>query len=1722
MSRLPPSFEPRRFPKLREELVARARAWMDDWRPRNERVDFGAAVLEIGARLEAEVTQRLDRVPEKAFRGFLQWLGIRGRPGLAARLPVAFRMTSSAEDVDAPPGVRLQALVDPAPLTFETDAPLRLVTANLVAMAGADPERDLFTLPPPALFRTEPPPAEPNEWLLKSPGPIGATRLQLEPEAGLAPDIVIADAKSGRQYRVVAVKDGIVTIEPKLEAALDVAARLVRVETFAAFDDVARDRQEHVLYLGAKDALDIATEAVIEIRGSGDLPSDATWEFWGKLHPAEPDAVPIWRELVPAKVGGRLLLVKPAGAVEPRDVDGRPSRWLRARHHGSRAVAKRAAALRMLVNCNPDALEWPAAVAKTMKDLGPKDPPVALEGVANTTPLVLNAPFYPFGRDPRIFDAFYVGAKEAFSKPRADVTLDIHIDDSFSSALAGGALGDNGRIAVAIGLDGKLHRLEWKAGTKPAFFPPTQPDVLPSVLLTTRVPPEEPAPSEEVTSVGMGLQPGLLCVDSQVYVTAAAGPDVWMWSRLSDDVASRWDPLGRPARKPAEPPVIAAADTVVVQQESTGAILAYAVFDQRIHHRPVSSGTWELVELLDGPNTVDVVRLVPVVRLEDEPKRERVFEEDGFVCVGKDGTLFYKRGADVKKIAAPLVDPLVYPLAIRIGNRLELFAKRKSKDEIVFVDLVAGAEVRHAGAKLVGNVLAFDRPADGVVVIFVDEFQGSRRPAVWNPSSPDAPDPGSAPAGSVLSGGPLRTKDYLLIPGDRGDVLAWRFGKDQSITVRVHDGALFQGPLGALPGPWLLDLTPQDVEHKQVTLATTMFAVTNGEWVVKITATRHGEADPVEVDVYQIVDVVPNKIEPWTGNWDGEKRLRLADDDPNQDEHAQPLFWVMMEGDARIVEFDTREDRVVVMKQALPGASKGKAPKGKDKTSKDKASKDAKKPIQYRRLKKLETSRQASLRPFIETDESPSRFAGAAFEFPASFDPRRQHQRGASEPRKSVVLAHAWETAPPDGEVSVNVLYDAFETFERVEPPQARNPDLSWEYWNGSGWWQIDALRDSTGNLVRSGLVTFPVPTDLAPTDVGGRTNHWIRARLIGGDYGEETVYVQDDATAGTHTVVRNRDKIHPPYVVSVVATYEVCTPIVPDIVLARDNGRYRDQTEANRTADAVVEYYTSLGQALARMTNTSTGDQAEPVGTQSPVCVVCATGAPWSDDVAPAGIAADDGGRAIYLCFDREIVGTPINLLFLVEDREHDGAFPLRIEALLDGRFEPILATDGTRGLSESGIVTLTLEVSPRLHEIFGSKGHWLRLRPNALFDATKWRPLIRGVYVNGVWATEAETQELELLGSSDGRPGLTVHLARPPVLAESPAPLQARGAQRTPDGLVLRVREHVSDEEIRDLNRADPDTVVQIDHREGWWVRWTEIADLADAEARDRVYELEEASGRITFGDGLHGRVPPIGRDMLLAVRYRRGGGAAANRIAAGSEMNLITPLPGVDGVVVPVGAAGGSDPQDPATTIRFAPANLAMQDRALALADFERLALQFSPTVAQARTLTTATGVRVVVAMRGENPTPSREAVRALEEYLRARVSPALAAPGRLRVVPVRLVPARVDVDVVVDASESTGVVGRETDRRVRALLDPAVGGHDGTGWRCGELPLEEDVAAKLIGIAHLEEVDSIALWRVADDGSLAPLDATSLRPMELLHLVPDGVRVHFRVAESGVAA
>jgi hypothetical protein len=629
---------------------------------------------------------------------------------------------------------------------------------------------------------------------------------------------------------------------------------------------------------------------------------------------------------------------------------------------------------------------------------------------------------------------------------------------------------------------------------------------------------------------------------------------------------------------------------------------------------------------------------------------------------------------------------------------------------------------------------------------------------------------------------------------------------------------------------------------------------------------------------------------------------------------------------------------------------------------------------------------------------------------------------------------------------------------------------------------------------------------------------------LIGGDYGSEQVSVITRDLGGgktQQTIQRSRDGVSPPAVITVRVRYarKGVAPqlgVVPQYVIAQDNGSFHDQSDANRAA-LNVEAFVPLATLMARLTygpEGTTGDDAcipecQCDGSPSTSPAPAPDGSTTASS-GPSPDAAPPTGRAIFLGFAAKLIGEPVNILLLADqERPFDAFAPLAVDALIGDRFAPLVLHDTTRALGESGVLSLSFAVQPEPRELFGKSLAWLRLRPSRQDANAQWAPAIGGAYFNAVWATAAETLTREPVGSSDGRPNLTLQLARPPVLNHT---------------LELRVRESLDDEERSVLLNENPDSVrSDVLDLPGDWVLWRQVVDAADCGPTERVYALDETLGTITFGDGLHGRIPPIGRDGIVAFSYRRTEPAAdgsdrvpANDVGARATLGVVTPIQGAEAAYSADHAAGGAPAESGDRVLRFGTASLRHRDRALTAQDFEDLTLASSIDIAQTRCFVRAGGIRMIVVMRGAEPRPTAAARRELYRALMNKAPVALTKVGAVTIAAPRIRRLRIDLQLQVSSLDDAGEVADAVKHALRQLFDPASGGF-GNGWELGASPVEDDVALALINIPKLESIESIAFYEIAADGSDRPWSGT-VRPDDLVMLADDPVHMVFDTLEA----
>ncbi|MFA9516351.1 putative baseplate assembly protein [Halopenitus sp. H-Gu1] len=645
-------------------------------------------------------------------------------------------------------------------------------------------------------------------------------------------------------------------------------------------------------------------------------------------------------------------------------------------------------------------------------------------------------------------------------------------------------------------------------------------------------------------------------------------------------------------------------------------------------------------------------------------------------------------------------------------------------------------------------------------------------------------------------------------------------------------------------------------------------------------------------------------------------------------------------------------------------------------------------------------------------------------------------------------------------------------TVERSTDGGTTNVNVSWEYWNGDGWATLSVSDETEGFTIDDEpvSVTFSVPADVAATSVAGHDGVWVRARLVGGDYGDR-VYV-DEGENGEKWVPEFRTD--PPEYGDVSITYEY-----PE----------------DRNPEHLFSYNA----------RTFGPDRVDHEGRFEPFRELA------------------DEDQTLYLGFDRPLDGGPLQLFVDLEEHEYPDGFASRVrwEYCVDpdaDEWTPLDTTDETGGFTERGLIGLVVPEKTTAFERFGEHHHWIRARVRGesfgqsgldlsgdvriprrramdgdrkacgevvvtnppAGEPTNARPRLHGIHPNTGHARNVTVVDEEILGSSDGAPDQSFSVTRPPVI----------------DGEVwVNEQTALSANQRERLAAERPDDVLSDTAENGsiraFWVRWHEIDDFLDSTEDHRHYVLDRTAGEITFGDGVSGRIPPRGRDNVR-VSYRTGGGVEGN-VGIGAVTGAKSSLPYVEEVTNPAPGTGGAASESMDDVLGRAPQTIRDRGRAVTPADFERIAADASRRLANVRCIEgmNRAGERepgwvtllIVPDDQRMKPVPSIGLKRDVEDALSDRAPASLVARDRIVVRGPSYVAVGIEATVVGADVRSVSALEERIDDHLREFCHPLTGGPDGDGWAFGDLP---DISTLFALIEGIEGVDHVSSLSVTFDG------------------------------------
>jgi predicted phage baseplate assembly protein len=686
-------------------------------------------------------------------------------------------------------------------------------------------------------------------------------------------------------------------------------------------------------------------------------------------------------------------------------------------------------------------------------------------------------------------------------------------------------------------------------------------------------------------------------------------------------------------------------------------------------------------------------------------------------------------------------------------------------------------------------------------------------------------------------------------------------------------------------------------------------------------------------------------------------------------------------------------------------------------------------------------------------------------------------------------LANREAFSQSDAVINLQVELTAADT--GIPPPKpSANLKLQWEFWDGKAWLAIgtttpaiipespdaptipaiaqaagtNRFADETEALTKTGAIHFTFPAPPAATTVNGVKSFWLRVRIVSGNYGEEARYEPDttDTTPPRPEYRLIPATFAPPSISSITVDYELTRQgEAPEVILTQNDFAYTNVThpvnQANQsfspfqaTQDTHPTLYLGFTLPAGREDfpnrNLSLFNcSAEPTDAQGPV---------------PLALGGnEDNPRLSWEYFNGQTWHT-------------------------------LIVLDETDALRRSGLLEVLPPADFASSTEFGLRRYWLRVR--WVSGAYRVEPRLQRVLLNTTLATQTRTLGNEILGSGNGTAGQIFRTVQAPVLP---------GQQ-----LEVREPELPAAEEQEALRQAPGEAgIASVLDAAGRprevWIRWQEVPDFYGSGPHDRHYVLDHLNGEVRFGDGLHGRIPPVDTGNIRMTRYQIGGGATGNR-PANTVVQLLTTVPFVDSVINPEPATGGADMETLEALRERGPTLLRHRHRVVTLEDYEDLAKMASPAVARAKCVPLrdlvadplgqfsrpgAVSVIVVPQATAARPLPSRELLRRVQDYLEANVLPT----ATIAVVGPLYITVSVSVELTLVALQGASAVEQAVQQALARFLHPLTGGPQGTGWAFGRQPQKSDFYALLEAIAG---VDYVRTLEVAVSEDLPGSEAT----------------------------
>lgn len=640
-------------------------------------------------------------------------------------------------------------------------------------------------------------------------------------------------------------------------------------------------------------------------------------------------------------------------------------------------------------------------------------------------------------------------------------------------------------------------------------------------------------------------------------------------------------------------------------------------------------------------------------------------------------------------------------------------------------------------------------------------------------------------------------------------------------------------------------------------------------------------------------------------------------------------------------------------------------------------------------------------------------------------------------------------------------------TFSETYVPESDNENalFVYEYWNGKDWLKLDKEKnnftDGTFGFKQSGTVSFLLPKDLSQISINNEEHFWLRIRLITKDFALGGSYVQNEKGSWEWHFA---SRVQSPVLSKIRITYNAPAQL-PEKLYSCSNFKLINLFEKNDINE--IKLFNIEENELPALYLGFTNKISE-------------------------------GGFSVYFRVDEEGNAKEVRksndldfeFLNLLKTKVHEPRnIMLEWQCWNGEEWEKIEAGDFTDSFHESGFIHFIIPEKLKEGSFFNKNGFWLRcVKLNGSFEHV---PFIKNIIINSVYAANQDTYKDEMLGSANGAPNQTFNVSHPHLL---PGIKITVNENSIPSGNELKI---MMEEGIEQPYKEDDN---------GIWVTYKEVSNFYNSTPFSRHFVVDYSTGKIMFGDGIHGINPPKGKFNVRAEEYKVGGGEKGN-VAAYKIQFMTQSIPYIAGCTNPFASEGGCGMESVDSLKSRAAGAFKSLNRAVTAEDFQWLSREASSSVGRAYCLKRRTKngeiKTIIVPEISSGSTyetklvPSRELIRRVRKYLDDR-----------KIVGTKIVvsaPVYRNFTVKIMLEFKSSIFDSESEKQkikenLILYFHPLAGG-EGKGWEFGKSVKTGTILKQLEKINSILSVNETHIFDVDANVSV---DELSLRDDELPYL------------------